>query len=113
MGETRLFPGAVRNVRDQMCADFSRFFSRYLDQLGLKDGRGYSLYSFRHGAMDALRNAGYLDDHFKFLVGHGGKTVTSGYGSITQGTTKARAEIINAIRYEGLKLSHLKVEHMI
>ncbi len=112
-GQTRLFPGAVRNARGQMCADFSRFFSRYLDKLGLKDGRGYSLYSFRHGAMDALRNAGYLDDQFKFLVGHGGKTVTSGYGNITQGTTKARAEMINAIRYEGLELSHLKDDHVI
>lgn len=26
MGQTRLFPAAVRNDRGQMCADFSRFF---------------------------------------------------------------------------------------
>jgi len=59
-GHARLFPLAARNSRGQMIADFSREFGRYLGKIGLKKGRGISLYSFRHGAFDALRRAGYL-----------------------------------------------------
>ena len=56
-GQDRLFPLAERNSRGQMMADFSREFGRYLIRLGMKDGRGLSLYSFRHGVADALRRA--------------------------------------------------------
>lgn len=54
-GQSRLFPKAERNERGQMIADFSRDFNRYLTRLGIKNGRGLSLYSFRHGAFDAMR----------------------------------------------------------
>ncbi len=92
-----------------MIADFSRDFSRYLTKIGVKKGRGVSLYSFRHGAMDAMRRAGYLDDQFNFIFGHGsGSKVTRGYGVLTQGMTAQRAELINAITYPGLDIDHLK-----
>jgi integrase len=107
-GLTRLFPNAIRNSRGQMLADFSRFFAHYLTKLCLKDGRGLSLYSFRHGATDAFRRAGYLDHEFQFLIGHGVKTVTSGYGMMSHGTVERRAKIINDIEYEGLDLTLLK-----
>lgn len=106
---TKLFPQATRNTRGQMIADFSRDFSRYLTKIGVKKGRGVSLYSFRHGAMDAMRRAGYLDDQFNFIFGHGsGSKVTRGYGVLTQGMTAQRAELINAITYPGLDIDHLK-----
>lgn len=107
-GHDRLFPKAERNARGQMMADFSRMFSRYLTSLGIKDGRGYSQYSFRHGAADALRRAGYLDHEFKFLMGHGDTTMTGRYGVMPQGLLEKRAELINAISYPGLSLDHLK-----
>ncbi len=104
---TKLFPQATRNTRGQMIADFSRDFSRYLTKIGVKKGRGVSLYSFRHGAMDAMRRAGYLDDQFNFIFGHGsGSKVTRGYGVLTQGMTAQRAELINAITYPGLDIDH-------
>ncbi|SIR18912.1 Phage integrase family protein [Rhizobium sp. RU20A] len=107
-GHTRLFPLAVRNVRGQMMADFSRAFGRYLEKIGIKDGKGLSLYSFRHGAFDALRRAGYLDDDFNFIFGHGnGSRVTRGYGVLSQGMLDKRAELVNAIAYPGLDLEHL------
>lgn len=107
-GHTRLFPLAARNSRGQIIADFSREFSRYLNRIGLKKGRGISLYSFRHGAFDALRQAGYLDDQFNFIFGHvSGNRVTRGYGVLTQGMLEQRVELVNAISYPGLELGHL------
>jgi integrase len=107
-GHDRLFPNAERNSRGQMIADFSRMFSRYLTDLGIKNGRGYSQYSFRHGAADALRRAGFLDHEFKFLMGHGDTSETGRYGMMPQGMLEKRAELINAISYPGLDLEHLK-----
>jgi len=108
-GHTRVFPLAIRNDRGQMLSDFSRDFGRYLEKVGLKNGRGLSLYSFRHGAFDAMRRAGYLDEQFNFIFGHvsGGNRVTKGYGVLTQGILEQRAELVNAIAYSGLDLSHL------
>jgi integrase len=106
-GETRLFPLAGRNERGQMIADYSREFPRYLERIGLKVGRGLSLYSFRHGATDALRRAGYLDDYFGFILGHDKATTTGRYGILPQGMLEQRVELVNAIAYPGLALDHL------
>lgn len=107
-GHARLFPIAARNSRGQIIADFSREFGRYLSRIGLKKGRGISLYSFRHGAFDALRRAGYLDEQFNFIFGHvSGNRVTRGYGVLTQGVLEQRVELVNAISYPGLELEQL------
>ena len=103
-GNSRVFPLAERNSRGQMIADFSREFGRYLTRIGLKKGRGLSLYSFRHGAFDALRRAGYLDEEFNFIFGHvSGNKVTRGYGVLSQGVLEKRVELVNAIAYPGLE----------
>lgn len=107
-GEDRLFPLAERNSRGQMIADFSRDFGRYLTKIGLKNGRGLSLYSFRHGVFDAYRRAGYLDEQFNFMLGHAsGNKVTGGYGVLPQGMLEQRVELVNAVAYPGLDLAHL------
>lgn len=106
-GETELFPNAIRNARGQMMAEFSREFSRYLTRINIKQGRGLSLYSFRHGATDALRRAGYLDEQFGMILGHTQGTTTGRYGILAHGVLRQRAELIDAIDYPGLDLSHL------
>ena len=106
-GHSRLFPLAERNERGQMMADFSRDFPRYLTKIGLKEGRGLSLYSFRHGVADALRRAGYLDADFGFILGHTGATMTQRYGQLPQGMLDQRVTLIEAITYPGLKLDAL------
>ncbi|KAB2883990.1 MAG: tyrosine-type recombinase/integrase [Albidovulum sp.] len=105
--DTQLFPGARRNERGQMMADFSREFGKYLTRIGLKEGRGLSLYSFRHGAADALRRAGYLDSQFGFILGHTEGSMTGRYGIMPQGMLEQRVELVNAIDYPGLVLDHL------
>lgn len=106
-GQQRLFPEAKRNTRGQMIAEFSREFGRYLTRIGLKKGRGLSLYSFRHGAADALRRAGYLDEQFGFILGHTSGTMTGRYGIMPQGMLEQRVELVNAIAYPGLNIDHL------
>lgn len=106
-GQSRLFPLAERNSRGQMIADFSREFGRYLTRLGMKTGRGLSLYSFRHGAADALRRAGYLDENFGFILGHTKASTTGIYGILPQGMLEDRVTLVNAIAYPGLSIDHL------
>ncbi|WP_411837036.1 site-specific integrase [Paracoccus sp. ME4] len=106
-GGAQLFPGAIRNKRGQMLADLSREFGRYLTRIGMKEGRGLSLYSFRHGATDALRRAGYLDNQFGFILGHVEPSMTGRYGIMPQGMLEQRVELVNAIAYPDLELSHL------
>lgn len=106
-GDKQLFPGAKRNERGQMMADFSREFGKYLTRVGLKQGRGLSLYSFRHGAADALRRGGYLDGEFGFILGHTEGSMTGRYGNMPQGMLEQRVKLINAIAYPGLELDHL------
>lgn len=106
-GERRLFPEAERNARGQMAAKFSREFGRYLSRIGLKNGRGLSLYSFRHGFIDALRRAEFLDTQFGFLVGHTGHSTTGQYGVLPQGMLRQRVEMIEKVAYPGLSLDHL------
>ncbi|MHA6685092.1 DUF6538 domain-containing protein [Mesorhizobium sp. A556] len=108
-GHSRLFPEAKRNSRGQMVADFSRDFGRYLKRLGLTNGRGLSLYSFRHGATDAMRRAGYLDEQFgPIVLGHASASMTGRYGVMPQGMIEQRVEFVNSIAYPGLDLSKLK-----
>ncbi|WP_352734463.1 site-specific integrase [Mesorhizobium sp. M0276] len=106
-GHARLFPEAKRNDRGQMIAEFSREFGRYLIRLEMKVGRGLSLYSFRHGAADALRRAGHLDEQFGFILGHTSATMTGRYGIMPQGMLQQRVELVNSIAYPGLDLKHL------
>ena len=105
--DKQLFPGAKRNERGQMMAEFSREFGKYLTRIGLKQGRGLSQYSFRHGAADALRRAGYLDNQFGFMLGHTEGSMTGRYGIMPQGMLEQRIELVNSIVYPGLVLDHL------
>ncbi|KAA8606014.1 integrase [Salipiger aestuarii] len=106
-GDTQLFPLAKRSARGQMMAEFSREFGKYLKRIGLKQGRGLSLYSFRHGVADALRRAGFLDSEFGFILGHTEASMTGRYGHLPQGMLEKRVELVNAIAYPGLNLDHL------
>ena len=85
----------------------SRDFGRYLQHLKMKLGRGLSLYSLRHGFVDALRRAKYLDEAFSFLLGHSRPTMTAQYGTLPQGMLRQRVDMIEKIAYPALEISHL------
>lgn len=98
-GERRVFPEAERNARGHIASKFEKKFGTYLTKLGLKNGRGISLYSFRHGFTDAMRSAGFMDEEFGFLIGHSKFSMTGRYGQIPQGTLQKRVELIEAVSY--------------
>jgi integrase len=98
-GERRVFPDAERNARGHIANKFEKKFGTYLVKLGLKEGRGLTLYSFRHGFSDAMRAAGFMDEEFGFLMGHSKFSMTARYGQMPQGTLQKRVELIEAIRY--------------
>lgn len=100
-GERRVFPEAERNSRGQIAGKFEKKFGIYLVKLGLKEGRGLSLYSFRHGFADAMRQAGYMDAEFGFVMGHSAASMTERYGQLPQGTLQKRIELIEAVTYVG------------
>ncbi len=106
-GHSRIFPEATRNNRGQMIADFSRDFGRYLERIGVKKGRGLSLYSFRHGVADAFRRAGYIHEQFGMILGHVKRDMTGQYGIVPEGVLPHRVELVNSINYPGLKIDHL------
>jgi integrase len=98
-GQARLFPEAVRSSTGQMAHLFETKFGKYLTKLGLKEGRGLSLYSFRHGFADAMRRAGYMDEEFGFLMGHSKTTTTGIYGQLPEGMLEKRVRMIEAVSY--------------
>ncbi|WP_172125386.1 site-specific integrase [Devosia sp. 919] len=98
-GERRVFPEAERNARGHIASAFEKKFGTYLIKLGLKEGRGLTLYSFRHGFSDAMRQAGFMDEEFGFLMGHSKFSMTARYGQMPQGTLQKRVELIEAVRY--------------
>ncbi|GHA35068.1 integrase [Devosia pacifica] len=98
-GERRVFPEAERNERGHIAAKFEKKFGLYLIKLGLKEGRGLSLYSFRHGFSDAMRRAGLMDEEFGFLMGHSKFSMTARYGQMPQGTLQKRVELIEMAKH--------------
>ena len=105
-GEKRLFPEVCANARGQISGTPSRWYGRYLERIGLKDGRATNFHSFRHTVADAFRRAGCLDAQFSFMLGHTSREtgVTRGYGILTEGELTLRCQMIEAIRYPGLDL---------
>ena len=98
-GERRVFPEAERNARGHIANKFEKKFGTYLVKLGLKEGRGLTLYSFRHGFSDAMRAAGFMDEEFGFLMGHSKFSMTARYGAMPEGTLQKRVELIEAANY--------------
>lgn len=107
-GNGRLFPELAPDARGQMGGKPSRFWRRYLQKVGIKEGSdGLGAHSFRHLMADKLRQAGYLDNQIEVALGHNQKTVTSGYGQTKQGTITMLNNMMNHASFEELDLNGL------
>ncbi|MBM3596224.1 MAG: hypothetical protein FJX31_10755 [Alphaproteobacteria bacterium] len=93
-----------------MSAIPSRWWRKYLTKIGVK-GRtadGVGGHSFRHTLADRLRSeAELLDDEIEVVLGHNQKTVTGGYGQLSQGTVTKFKQYLEGVRFEGVDFSHL------
>lgn len=102
--DRRLFPELSPNSRGNVGATASRFWRDYLKRIGLKSGAdGLGAHSFRHLFADRLRLAGYLNEEIKVILGHSQKSVTSGYGRLSEGTAQRLGTMINRIAFEEIE----------
>lgn len=109
-GHKRLFPEIKPDSRGFMSGVPSKFLNTYLDRIGVKT-KTVTMHSFRHLFADRLRAAGYLDQEFGFILGHGDRLVrtTGRYGALPQGTVAHRSKLIEAALFEELDLKSLYI----
>jgi len=75
----RLFSEIKFGSDGQASTEFSKFFARFLDKIGLTDS-SLTFHSFRHGAEDAFRNALQPQYVIDAIMGHCDGKVSSLYG---------------------------------
>lgn len=109
-GHKRLFPEIKPDSRGFMSGVPSKFLNTYLDRIGVKT-ETLTMHSFRHLFADRLRAAGYLDQEFGFILGHGDRLVrtTGRYGALPQGTVAQRSKLIEAVLFKELDLKSLYI----
>ena len=100
----RLFEDIKQGKDGYYSHNFSKYFSRYLKQAGIKTPKTV-FHSFRHTFTDALRDAGVEDSHMKALLGHADQSVTAQYGSKYSPTVLAKD--VAKVDF-GVDLDHLK-----
>jgi len=76
----RLFPEIERGADGYFSHNFSKWFSRYAKQIGIKSAKTV-FHSLRHNFKDALEAAGVEEARRRALMGHTNSTVHGGYGS--------------------------------
>src|SRR5262249_62008089 len=110
-GEARLFPLLDRGPRGGYGEAWSKWFGRYIRQLGIAN-KALVFHSFRHGFKDALRAAGVSEDVNDALTGHAGTgSVGRTYGAkdmLKRFGLPVLNDAVSKVRYPGLDLSHLR-----
>ena len=103
-GDGRLFPALRPSVTGQMTGNWSKWWSRYTDSLGITDPRKV-FHSFRHAFKDACRAARIEEELHDALTGHTSASVGRRYGNGVP--LEVLAEAVAKVSYKGLDLSHL------
>lgn len=106
--QATLFIGLERDSRGHF-GKVSRWYRRYLEKLGLKEGRdGLGPHSLRHTLTDRLRSeAELLDGQIAVILDHSTTTTTGGYGALKQGTVKMMKDWIEGVTWDGVDFSPL------
>lgn len=86
----RLFSEVQFGVDGQASTEYSKFFGRQMDKVGLTDPK-LVFHSFRHGVEDALRDAGHQTYLIDRIVGHVDQTSGKDYGKGVSLETKSAA----------------------
>jgi len=105
-GDERLFPGLRPSNTGQMTGNWSKWWARYTDELGITDPRKV-FHSFRHAFKDACRAARIEEELHDALTGHTSASVGRKYGNGVP--LEVLAEAIAKVNYKGLDLSHLHI----
>jgi integrase len=103
-GDVRLFPDLRAAVSGQVTGNWSKWWGRYLDGLGISDPRKV-FHSFRHTFKRACRTARIEEELHDALTGHTSASVGREYGSGVP--LEVLAEAIAKVTYNGLDLSFM------
>jgi integrase len=103
-GEARLFPDLRPSVSGQVTGNWSKWWGRYTDALGITDPRKV-FHSFRHTFKRACRAARIEEELHDALTGHTSASVGRSYGSGVP--LEVLAEAIAKVSYKGLDLSFM------
>lgn len=108
-GDKRLFPEIKADARGFISGVPSKFLNGYMRDIGVKTDNT-AFHSLRHNFADRLRAAGYLDQEFGFILGHGDRfgMTTGRYGQLSQGTLDMRKRLIEAVQYDEIDLNALR-----
>lgn len=79
-GHRRLFPDAAMSCDGTYSSTFSKWFSRYLTNIGIKTKKT-CFHSFRHNIKDNFRNAGESDELSEHFCGRKTGSTAERYGS--------------------------------
>jgi hypothetical protein len=103
-GDARLFPQLRPSVSGQVTGNWSKWWGRYTDGLGITDPRKV-FHSFRHTFKRACRAARIEEELHDALTGHTSASVGRSYGSGVP--LDVLAEAIAKVSYKGLDLSFM------
>ncbi len=93
-----LFPGMAHSIGGgQIGKGFSKWFARYLLDVGLKR-EGLTFHSFRHTFIRALRGEKIPDARMRAIVGHADASVTAKYGG--GHNVELLADDVSAVKYK-------------
>lgn len=112
-GNRQLFPSLTAGSRRLLGDAPARWFRRYLERVGIKNGAdGFGAHSFRHTMADAMRAAGFMDAEFgQLILGHANNSITAAYGAIPQGTPKRLAAMIKSA-FESEPFARIELGHL-
>lgn len=102
----RLFPDLRPSASGQVTGNWSKWWARYTDDIGITDPRKV-FHSFRHTFKRACRAAQFLEEAHDALTGHTSASVGRKYGDGVP--LEVLHDAISKVTYKGLDLSHLHV----
>jgi integrase len=98
IGAGHLWPDLFRGNDGFFSSPFSKWFGRYKHRIGLTNPK-LTFHSFRHTAINHLKQAGVEETLIKELVGHANRSITmSRYGKPLN--AKRMLTIVEKLRYE-------------
>ncbi|TVM18685.1 integrase [Oceanidesulfovibrio indonesiensis] len=105
-GDKRLFPDLPMGKDGYYSSPFSKWFSRFLREAGVKS-KTNAFHSFRHCFEDACRDSDISKEIMDALQGHGEEGMSDRYG---RGYMLQKLnEAMQRLQYRGLDLDHLKI----
>jgi integrase len=102
----RLFPDLTKSATGYTSNNFSKWFARFLDSVGVTHSKK-TFHSFRHTFRDGLRLGGVASENAELLGGWSVRNTSQRYGGSLVVRARLLAPEVEKLNFEALDLSHL------